>query len=290
MSVMRINKSKNYTVMSNHHLRNKELSLKAKGLLSVMLSLPDNWDYSVKGLCSICKENETAIKSALSELKDNGYVLVTKLMPDKDAKRSKIEYVYDIFEQPVNFFDHQDICIQGIENLTLENLAVENHVQLNTKESNTNELNTEEKNNSSSADDVCVYCMQDKTDGGMRERFIQLCKTREDIETEQQKENVIKCYDYFMSEYKKRFNEPHKILTNKMLDRVIDKFVEEIDLHFNHLSIQLAPETEDREETYKEAIDAYFNTKFSLKTNYQLPHFISGDIIGNIQYHLGNYY
>lgn len=69
--------------MSNTHLRDKNLSLKAKGLLSVMLSLPDNWDYSIAGLVAICKENETAVKSALSELKDNNYVVVTKENPTK---------------------------------------------------------------------------------------------------------------------------------------------------------------------------------------------------------------
>ena len=58
MSVFRINKTKNYTVMSNHHLREKKMSLKAKGLLSMMLSLPDDWNYSIAGLVSICKENE----------------------------------------------------------------------------------------------------------------------------------------------------------------------------------------------------------------------------------------
>lgn len=59
MSIVRVNKTNNYTVMSNYHLRNRELSLKAKGLLSLMLSLPDDWDYSIAGLVAICKENET---------------------------------------------------------------------------------------------------------------------------------------------------------------------------------------------------------------------------------------
>ena len=72
--VFKIEKNKNYTVMSNYHLRDKNLSLKAKGLLSFMLSLPEDWDYSINGLVSICKEEETAIKSALKELKINKYL------------------------------------------------------------------------------------------------------------------------------------------------------------------------------------------------------------------------
>ena len=81
MAVVRIYKNKNYTVMSNHHLREKKMSLKAKGLLSVMLSLPEDWDYSINGLVSICKESELAVKNALKELKEFGYLEVVKLMP-----------------------------------------------------------------------------------------------------------------------------------------------------------------------------------------------------------------
>ena len=71
-SVCRVNKNANYTVMSNYHLRSTNLSLKAIGLLSKVLSLPENWDYSIAGLTSICKEKETAIKAALDELKEWG--------------------------------------------------------------------------------------------------------------------------------------------------------------------------------------------------------------------------
>lgn len=84
--------------MSNIHLRDKNLSLKAKGLLSVMLSLPDDWNYSIAGLCSICKENETAIKSALNELKAYNYITVVKKFPE--AGHGRIAYEYEVFEEP----------------------------------------------------------------------------------------------------------------------------------------------------------------------------------------------
>lgn len=95
-SVCRVNKNSNYTVMSNFHLRSKTLGLKAVGLLSKVLSLTDEWDYSVAGLASICREGETAIKSALAELKDRGYLTVTKLKPNQ-TKSGRIEYVYDFY-------------------------------------------------------------------------------------------------------------------------------------------------------------------------------------------------
>ena len=135
MSVVRINKTKDYTVMSNHHFKNKRLSLKAKGLLSQMLSLPDNWDYTIAGLCAINKENETAIKSALDELKECGYLVVSKLMPNQ-TDSGRIEYVYDIYEQPIEK--------QGIENLPLEIQPVEKQRQLNIKELKTKKLNTKD--------------------------------------------------------------------------------------------------------------------------------------------------
>ena len=150
MTVMRTFKNKNYTVMSNTHLRDKNLSLKAKGLLSVMLSLPDNWNYSIAGLVAICKENETAIKSALNELKINGYLIVNKLKPSK-ATKGKIGYEYLIFETPDKeeqeklMKQSQEGGFQGVENQGVENQGVENHGQLNTNIYNTNKLSKEYK-------------------------------------------------------------------------------------------------------------------------------------------------
>lgn len=144
MSVMRVNKTSNYTVMSNNHFKEKDMSLKAKGLLSLMLSLPENWDYSINGLVAICKENQSAINSTLKELKEFGYLKVTKLMPDKTAT-GRIEYIYDIYEfsYKSNNTQKQQVEKQGIENLGVEIQHVENPIQLNTNKLNTNKSNTE---------------------------------------------------------------------------------------------------------------------------------------------------
>ena len=77
MAVFRIERTRDYTVMSNHHLRNEKLSLKAKGLLSMMLSLPDDWNYTTRGLAKICKEGVDAIGGALRELETAGYIAVS---------------------------------------------------------------------------------------------------------------------------------------------------------------------------------------------------------------------
>lgn len=130
MAVFRVHKTKNYTLMSNHHLRDKNLSLKAKGLLSVMFSLPDSWNYSIPGLCAILKENETAVKSTIKELKTTGYLVVDKKKPCKEEGRSKFEYIYNIYETPQEVSDNnnnQETFFQGVENIALEAPEVEHH-------------------------------------------------------------------------------------------------------------------------------------------------------------------
>lgn len=146
MSVIRIHKNKDFTVMGNLHFREKEMSLKAKGLLSLMLSLPNDWNYSIRGLCSIVSENETAVKSALKELQKFGYLKIKKINPSK-SKSGRYEYEYDIYENKVieQECEKQGIEKQGIENQPLEILPIENQLQVNTKESNIEEARIEHK-------------------------------------------------------------------------------------------------------------------------------------------------
>ena len=97
MAIFRVERNKGYTVMSNHHLRNKELSLKAKGLLSQMLSLPEDWDYTLAGLSLINRESIDAIRTAVWELEKAGYITRRQGRDDK-GKMTAIEYT--IYEQP----------------------------------------------------------------------------------------------------------------------------------------------------------------------------------------------
>ena len=98
MSTFRVNKNVNYTVMSNHHLQDKRLSLKAKGLLSYMLSLPDDWDYSLKGLTIGCKDGLDSVRTTVLELEEYGYVRRQKV---RNAKGQIIDYDYQVYESPV---------------------------------------------------------------------------------------------------------------------------------------------------------------------------------------------
>ena len=97
MAVFRVERNTGYTVMSNHHLRNKELTLKAKGLLSQMLSLPEDWDYTLAGLSHINREKIDAIREAVKELEKAGYIVRSRERDEKGRLRGA-DYV--IYEQP----------------------------------------------------------------------------------------------------------------------------------------------------------------------------------------------
>lgn len=125
MAIIRVNKNKNYTVISNNHFQEKEMSLKAKGLLSEMLSLPENWNYSIAGLVAINKESKNTIITILEELKNFGYLKVTKKFPN-ETESGRIEYIYDIYEEK------QEPKKQGLEFQGLEKQGLEFCTQYNT--------------------------------------------------------------------------------------------------------------------------------------------------------------
>ena len=137
MAVFRIERTRDYTVMSNHHLRNEKLSLKAKGLLSMMLSLPEDWNYTTRGLAKICKEGVDAIGGALRELETAGYI-VRHQMRDRQGRISDTEYVIYEQPQPKNPDTPQpDTDSPDTENPYLEKPDTEKPAELNIDKSNT---------------------------------------------------------------------------------------------------------------------------------------------------------
>lgn len=132
MSVVRVHKTANYTVMSNHHFKEKKMSLKAKGLLSLMLSLPDDWNYSVSGLVKLSKDGKDGVMSALSELEKFGYLHRVKLHNEK-GHFSGIEY--NIYEAPQTEFPSAEKPISDKPISAKQN--TEKPQQLNTNELNT---------------------------------------------------------------------------------------------------------------------------------------------------------
>ena len=150
MAVFRVERNKGYTVMSNHHLRNKELSLKAKGLLSQMLSLPEDWDYTLKGLSLINREKIDAIREAIKELERAGYIVRSRERDEKGRLRGT-DYV--IFEQPqtppvsdLPTLENPTLDNPTLEKPTQEKPTLENPTQLN-KDIQKTDLPKKEKSN-----------------------------------------------------------------------------------------------------------------------------------------------
>ena len=149
MAVFRVERNKGYTVMSNHHLRNKDLTLKAKGLLSQMLSLPEDWDYTLAGLSRINRESIDAIRTAVWELEKAGYI-TRRQGRDEKGKMTAIEYT--IYEQPQPpelenpILENPTAGKPILENPTTDNPMSENPTQLNKEIQRTN-LPKKEKSN-----------------------------------------------------------------------------------------------------------------------------------------------
>ena len=159
MAVYRVERTRDYTVMSNHHLKDTNLSLKAKGLLSLMLSLPDDWNFNMRGLSSICKEGLEAIGNALKELEKAGYMVRNQLR-GANGRITDTEYI--IYERPqepapadpdtaspytpppdttLPYPGNPDVVEPDMADPSAENPAL-----LNTKKSNTKKLNTQRPN------------------------------------------------------------------------------------------------------------------------------------------------
>ena len=156
MSVIRVYKNKNYTCMSNIHLQDRELSLKAKGLLSLVLSLPDTWKYSIRGLASICKESTGCVSSVLNELEEAGYLTRSQLR-DENGRLKEMEYVFHetsnrqkceesiIIETNADCPCTEEPCAENPDtvNPDTDEPKTENPAQSNSNESNTESANTE---------------------------------------------------------------------------------------------------------------------------------------------------
>ena len=136
MAVFRVERNAGYTVMSNHHLRNKDLTLKAKGLLSQMLSLPEDWDFTLAGLSYINREKIDAIREAIRELERAGYIVRSRERDEKGRLRGADYVIYEQPQQPTS--DLPTLENPTLDNPTLEKPTLENPTQINKDILNTN--------------------------------------------------------------------------------------------------------------------------------------------------------
>ena len=140
VAVFRVEKNKNYTVMSNYHLKDKGLSLKSKGLLSVILSLPENWNYTTRGLAAISKEGVDSIGTALKELEKTGYLVRNKV---RDARGRITNTEYIVYEYPRGSpdVDQSHTVYPDTENPDMDKPSLDNPAQLSINLSNPKSLN-----------------------------------------------------------------------------------------------------------------------------------------------------
>lgn len=149
MAVFRVEKTRDYTVMANHHLRNTALSLKAKGLLSLMLSLPEDWDYTTRGLARICRDGVDSICATVKELEDAGYIIRERIR-NSNGQLGSIEYT--ILEQPRP--PEPKLGKPERENPVQVNPVLDNPVLGKPKQENPAQLNTRESSNQKSKTDL----------------------------------------------------------------------------------------------------------------------------------------
>lgn len=290
MSKITINKKSNYTTIDNNIFKNKNLSLKAKGLLTTMLSLPDEWDYTVNGLCSILKDGKSSIQSALKELEENGY-LVRVQTKDKSGKFSSADYtLYEIplTEKPLT------------ENPPTDNPSTGNQPQLNTNILNTNELNKDKENtkNKASTKVEVSYKAFSRSDGIKASRKLPYDYSKSQIDdfiknkvneilmqhsTEYQEEvkPISQIISYFYEKYFEVMGERHPIMSDAVYLGVVKKLLNPIDAIW---------ESDTRLDVlgYEAMIDRFFATEYGEKsgnrTDYRIGYFFSDKVIENLYY------
>lgn len=215
MAVFRVERNKGYTVMSNHHLRNKDLTLKAKGLLSQMLSLPEDWDYTLAGLSHINREKIDAIREAVRELERAGYIMRSRERDEKGRLRGADYVIYEQPQPPIS--DLPTLENPTLENPTLEKPTLENPTQLN-KELQKTDLPKKDKSNTdlSSTDSIPIHSLNPLPYG---ERNGKEASTQSAIEIYREiiQDNIE--YDYLLKD-------PH--IDNDRLNEIVDLMLETI--------------------------------------------------------------
>ena len=221
MAVFRVERNRGYTVMSNHHLRNRGLTLKAKGLLSQMLSLPDNWDYTLAGLSHINREKIDAIREAVRELEKAGYIVRSRERDEKGRLRGADYIIYEQPQPPVSdlpTLENPTLDNPTLEKPTQEKPTLENPTQLN-KDISRTDLSKKEESNTHSIPILSPYPSPFTEDAAEPERKGTEAKTQSAIEIYRDiiKDNI---------EYDILIQDPH--MDKDRLDEIVDLILETV--------------------------------------------------------------
>lgn len=212
MAVFKIKKNRNYTNISNFHFRDKTLSWKAKGILSNMLSLPEDWDYSLAGLATLASDGMSATRTAIKELEEHGYLIRRPIR--QNGKIADWEYI--IFECP------EESQIYGkplLDNQVVENQQIENHTQLNTNKSNTKELNTKKNN----IYDENFEMLWKKLKSTPYDRKSKVSKKRKKELYEMGTERTLKAIDVYLATQNPKYYYKRDNFLNEIIENYLDK-------------------------------------------------------------------
>ena len=223
MAVFRVERNTGYTVMSNHHLRNKELSLKAKGLLSQMLSLPEDWDYTLSGLSYINRESIDAIRTAVWELEKAGYI-TRRQGRDEKGKMTAIEYT--IYEQP----QPPELDCPVLENPTADNPILENPTTDNPTSENPTQLNKDRSKTNLPKKEKSITDLSNTDSFPILSLDLSPCRaTLERKETEAFKQSAVDIYREIIREnieYDTLTQDPK--MDKERLDEIVDLMLETV--------------------------------------------------------------
>lgn len=257
MAKITVKKESNYTVIDNSIFNNKNLSLKARGLLGTMLSLPEEWDYSVEGLCAILKEGQTSIKSALKELEAEGYLVRVQTRAENGCLGKMEYFVYEILQnkevQP------------SVENQLADKQPVENSRQLNKQELNKQEIKKYSAAEPHHEQHQCVDDVLRKAWYIAKDKGVE----SKDCDT------LVDTIKYYFDKYYSVFGKPHKQISERSLETIVSNLIG-ADGDLDYLLL---------ENSYIDMIDRHFATKYGQKCDYSLQHFAA---VGIIEYQARN--
>lgn len=273
MAKITVNKESNFTVIDNGIFRDKNLSLKARGLLTTMLSLPEEWDYTVEGLCVILKEGKSSIRSALTELEKYGYLVRKRV---RNEKGQLLNNEYFVYEKPqknkeISAFEPKS------ENPTLDNPILENRTQLNKKELSTKKENKQlNKLYSRSTELERQESANKELDFEIVKRQIKKEMTSlgygKDLEMI---DCVTEVFEYYYDKYYCYFGEEHTILSKTAMQNTLMRYVEGSDVV---VDMQYAPDD------YKTMIDKHFTRDYGQEIDYSICHFMTDGIRDRLFY------
>lgn len=274
MAKVTVNKDKNFTVISNDIFKDMRISLKAKGLLTTMLSCPDNWNYTIEGLSKITKDGKASIRSALAELEEYGYLERKQLRNDRGVF-TDLEYI--VYEKPLS------------ENRKTDNPISENRTQLNT-----NILNTDKLNNNSPTElntDKSVLSPTElhtslpsgrKARSESKEKWVvtknHIVSVMDKLgygELADETQSAIEVFRYYYMMYKQKTGKAHPRLNDKTMTDALRNFITGT-ADVDDCSIEI----------YEDLIDMHFSNNYGKEIDWSIRHFMTEDIRNILYYRM----